>query len=165
MKGSRIGFDERAIMLLKPQDIVATATQSSFVDMKDALHATFLIPLGVLSGTTSDGLVAITLTCATGAASTNEVALAFTYRLSGAVGTDTLGAPTAAANTGVSITLADDNKLLIIDLDPAKMEGALATARFASILIVPEAGSTVTNIAVICLLEQAYAMVTPLSTS
>ena len=165
MKGTRFGIDERVVPVLAPQDITSTDTDTSWVDLKGVLHATFLTFFGNIAATSADQGVVVTLLCATGAATTGEVALAFNYRLSGAVATDTLGDITAATSSGVTVATTDDNSLLYIDVDPAALEAALADGRFVRLNIAPDAGGSATLIAGLCVIENAYASVTEISAS
>ena len=165
MKDYRFGVDGRVIPLLAPQDITTSATNTSFLDMKAIQHATFCVLFGNIAATSADQGVVVTVECATGAATTSAVALAFKYRLSGAIATDTLGDITSVANTGVTVATTDDNKLLMIDIDPAAFEAALADGRFVSVLITPDAGASATLVSAFALIEPAYASVVEASAS
>lgn len=104
--------------ILTPADIVATVTASSYVDIKDLNWASFLVSFGAIT----TGTATITVEASTAASSNaTEAAIPFKYRLSGAVGTDSMGAITAATSDGASITASDDNKVLLIDVDPAAL--------------------------------------------
>lgn len=104
--------------ILTPADIVATATASNYVDLKDLNWATFLVSFGAIT----TGTLTVTVEASTAASSNaTEAGVPFNYRLSGAVGTDSMGAITAATSDGVSITASDDNKVLAIEIDPAAL--------------------------------------------
>jgi len=113
---------DNIVPLLAPQDITTTATASSYMDLRYAHRAAFLIVFGNVHGSTSTDREVVTVQGATDPAGT-EAAIAFNYRLSGALGTNTWGAITAAeAAVGVSINPGtDDNKLLWIEIDPADL--------------------------------------------
>ena len=54
---------------------------------------------------------------------TGGTAIAFNYKLTSAVGTDAISAWTASASTGLTVAAGDDNKVLIVDIDPALCDG------------------------------------------
>lgn len=104
--------------ILGPIDIVATATASNYVDLVESQWITFLVSFGVIT----TGTLTVTAEASTaGSSNATEAAVPFSYRLSGAVATDSMGAITSATSAGVSITASDDNKILVIDIDPAAL--------------------------------------------
>lgn len=106
--------------IITPVDTVATAKASSYVDMKDLNWATFIVSFGAIT----TGTATVTVEASTASSSNaTEAAIPFKYRLSGAVDTDTMGAITSATSAGASITASDDNKLLIIEVDPTALPG------------------------------------------
>ena len=163
--GARLGIVERAIPVLAPQDITTTATNSVFVSMKNAVHATFYVHFGSITAASADQAITVTLTAATSSATTSETAIAFNYRLSGAQATDTLGAITAATASGMAIATTDDNKVLLIDVDPRVLDATASDAAFVSVRVAPDAGASATLVSAICVVEQAYGQLTPLSAS
>ena len=115
MKDARFGIGENIVPLKAPVDSAGTAYATPFVDLKNALHATFFYYMGVVTAASADQNIVVTMEAATAAASGSEVAIAFKYRLSGATGANTLGAITAATSTGVSLdTTSADGKLLLV---------------------------------------------------
>lgn len=115
-----VGY-ENIIPLLAPADITTNITASSYMDLKGANHAAFLVIFGnIHSGTGTDTEV-VTVEAATTDNADTEEAIAFKYRLSGALGDNTWGAITSVANTGVAMAITDDNKLMWIEIDPAVM--------------------------------------------
>jgi hypothetical protein len=168
MKDARFGIGEHIIPLKAPVDSAGTAYASPYVDMKGALHATFFYYVGVVTATSADQNIVVTLEAATSAASSAaEVQIPFKYRLSGATGTDTWGAITSvAAATGASLdTTTADGKMLLIDLDLASLEGLLADARFVRMVVGIDAGGTVTLNAAWCVIDPRYPQLTQQSTS
>lgn len=164
MKDARFGIGENIVPLKAPVDSAGTAYATPWVDMKNALHATFFWYCGVVTATSADQNVVITMEAATAAASGSEVALAFKYRLSGATGANSLGAITSVASTGVSLdTTTVDGKMLLIDIDPAALDGALADARFVRMVVGIDAGGTVTLNAAWAVLDPRYPQLTQLS--
>ncbi len=111
---------DNIIPLLEPKDIVAVTTASSYLALKGAIRAGFLIPIGAITTGTATDTEVVTVEAATAEGGT-EAAIAFKYRLSGALGANTWGAVTTADTTGVSIASTDDNKLLWIEIDPDEL--------------------------------------------
>lgn len=98
-------------------------SKSYAVRLANAQWVSFLLGWG--DQTTDDTMAStVTVVSTTGIGNTtgaNDVALPFVYRLSAAPGEDNWGDPTTCANTGLSITGAQDNMTLIIDIDPASI--------------------------------------------
>jgi len=164
MKDARFGIGQNIVPLKAPVDSAGTAYATPFVDLKNALHATFFWYAGVVTATSADQNVIITMEAATAAVSGAEVAIAFRYRLSGATGANTLGAITAATSTGVSLdTTTVDGKMLLVDIDPSALEAALADARFVRMVVGIDAGGTVTLNAVWAELDPMFPQLTQLS--
>jgi len=160
MKDARFVTMENIVPLVSPADVTTSATATAFVDMKNALHATFFAFFGSITSTSADQAVVVTMECATAAASGSEVAIAFSYRLSGAVAANTWGAITAATSSGVSVGTTDDDKILAVDINPAALEGALADARFVRMVITPDAGASATEVAAWAVLDPRYPQLT-----
>jgi hypothetical protein len=167
MKDARLVFGENIVPLKAPVDSAGTAYATPYVDLKNALHATFLYYVGVVTATSADQNVVVTMEASTAAASNaTEVAIAFKYRLSGATGANSWGAVTAATSTGVSLdTTSADGKMLLIDIDPAAIEAAHGQrdARFVRMVVGIDAGGTVTLNAALAILDPMYPQTTHLS--
>ena len=168
MKDNRLAFAENILPLKAPIDSAGTAYATPYVNLKDTLHATFLVYFGVITATSADQDIIVTVEASTAAASNaSEVKIPFKYRLSGATGANTWGAvTTAVAANGVTIdTVNDDNKLLLIDVDPAVIEGTHGSrdAKYVRVNVAIDAGGTVTLNSVIALLDPMYPQTTHLS--
>jgi hypothetical protein len=168
MKDSRLAFAENILPLKAPVDSAGTAYATPYVNLKDTLHATFLVYFGVITAASADQDIIVKVEASTAATSNaTEVNIPFKYRLSGATGANTWGTmTTAVASNGVTIdTVNDDNKLLLIDVDPAAIEAAHGQrdAKFVRLTIGIDAGGTVTLNSVIALLEPMYPQTTHLS--
>lgn len=163
MKDARFGLGENIVPLKAPVDSAGTAYATPWVDLKNALHATFFYYAGVVTATSADQAVVITMEAATAAASGSEVAIAFKYRLSGATGANTWGDITAATSTGYSFATDADGKMLLIDVDPAALDSALADARFVRMVVGIDAGGTVTLNSAWAVLDPRYPQLTHLS--
>lgn len=162
MKDARFGVMENVVPLKAPVDSAGTAYATPWVNMKNALHATFFYYMGVVTATSADQNIVVTMEAATAAASGSEVQIAFKYRLSGATGANTWGAVTsAAAATGASLdTTTSDGMMLMIDVDPAALEGALTDASHVRMVVGIDAGGTVTLNAAWCVLDPRYPQLT-----
>ena len=163
MKDTRFAFGENIVPLKAPVDSAGTAYATPWVDLKNALHATFFYYAGVVTAASADQAVVITMEAATAAASGSEVAIAFKYRLSGATGANTWGDITAATSTGYSFATDADGKMLLIDIDPAALDSALADARFVRMVVGIDAGGTVTLNSDWAVLDPRYPQTTHLS--
>jgi hypothetical protein len=169
MKDSRFAFGQQIVPLKAPIDAAATDFATPYVNLKNALHCTFYAYFGVTTAASADQNLIVSIEASTSTTSNaTEVALAFKYRISGATGTDSWGAITSSASTGLSLdTTTVDGKLLAIDLDPAIIEAAHGQrdAKFARLVVDLDAGNTVNLIAVWAELDPMYPQVSPLSTS
>lgn len=118
MSNAYIEYDN-FIPLLAPADVASTITATPYMDLKYAQRAAFLVFIGAVTSASAD-IECMTLEGAT-APTGVEAAVGFTYRLSGAVGANTWGAPTAVGTTGLEIGLTDDNKIIWVEIDPSVM--------------------------------------------
>lgn len=157
-------FGENIVPLKAPVDSAGTAYATPYVGIKNYLHATFFFYFGVVTAASADQAVVITMEAATSAASSaTEVALAFKYRLSGATGTNTWGAVTAATSAGYSFGTTDDGKMVAVDIDLADLERVLVDASHLRGVVGIDAGGTVTLNAVWAVLKPRYPQVTHLA--
>jgi hypothetical protein len=140
--------NEKVINLLAPQDAVATAKASAYINVANAAGTIrFDIPLGALTTTDTTGEVAITVEASTaGSSNATEAAIAFRYRLSGAVATDSLGDITAATATGVAVSEAGDNKMVHIFVEPSQLAALGADYNWLRVVLTPTADLTATLI-------------------
>jgi hypothetical protein len=117
--GVRYGQGLNVIPVLAPVDQGNAGTDNtSYVDLKHANWLTFLVMMGNMTSDASD-TVTFVCDCSTDGSTTGN-ACAFKYRLSAAVGTNTWGDITDATSDGAAIVGAtDDNKAILIDVDPA----------------------------------------------
>ena len=101
---------------------LSTDGESAWVELENMHWLSFLISLGALSGTTNTINFAVksTTSATSGTTAAGDYALPFDYRLSSAVASDDWGDITSVTTaTGyVQVTGADDNKLLLIELNP-----------------------------------------------
>lgn len=155
--GIRYAEGLKVLPVLTVADIVATATYTSYVDLDKVNWATFLVSLGSVASTDSTGEVVITVEASTaGTSNATEGAIAFQYRVSAAVNTDTMGAITTATASGAAISNTADNTVVVIDVDPSVVAASAADRRFIRLLITPTAEITATVVGVTAVLEPRY---------
>jgi hypothetical protein len=143
----------KALPILAPADIAATATASQYFDLENAHWATIAVQFGAITNST----IAVTVECSTAASSNaTEQTIGFNYRLSSAVATDSMGAITAATTTGAALAATDDNKTLFIDLDPSAVAALAADMQFARVVITPATDNTAVLVGAIAYLEPRY---------
>ena len=143
---SRYAENEKELPILAPADITATATNTQYVDLNYAAGLVEIaLAFGVITSTDTPFGATVTLTtnniADTSSSDSVETAIAFQYRLSAAVGTDTMGDLTAATTAGVLVADASDNCTLYAFVEPAAVAASAAGARFLRATITP-AGNT-----------------------
>lgn len=146
----------KVLPVLAPYDAAGTSdtVYTQFVDLSKIVWGQFLVQFGAYTNA-AGGL--ITLEVSTASSSGSEEAMGFNYRLSAAVATDTMGAITAATSDGASIAATDDNKLFVIDVDPAAVAAKLADARYVRVGILPSSDNTVTIVGAVFIGQSRYA--------
>jgi hypothetical protein len=131
------------VPIYAPQATTSADTETTHVKVKNAQWLSFLCYWGAVTSDSTD-ICNIKVYTSTAASTTNAVSQPFKYRLSSAVGDDSWGAITAAtAAAGVNITGEDDNKMLLIDVDPASLYALDSDAEFAHLLI--DGSAIITN--------------------
>lgn len=148
----------KVLPLLGPVDIVATATNSKWIDLNQAAGLLELeVNFGVITTTDSTGDVVVTVLASTaGSSSDTNTSLDFSYRLSDAVDTDNMGAITDTTS-GATLASSDDNKTLLIYVDPAAVQAAMTDGRYVGVLITPSADSTSCVVGVVARYTPRYA--------
>lgn len=138
----------KVLPLLAPQDIVATATASQYINVANAPGVIeFSVPFGAVASTDSTGEVVVTVEASTaGSSNATETAIAFRYRLSAAVATDTMGALTSATAAGAAVNNTDDNKVLSIFVESGALAVVGADFQYLRLVITPTAEITSTII-------------------
>jgi hypothetical protein len=128
--GLRYGQGLSVMPVLAPVDQGNAGTDNTaYVDVGDAAWCTFLVMMGNMTSDASD-TVSFLVDASTDGSTTGE-AIAYKYRLSSAIATNTWGAITAGSSDGTAIvTAADDGKAILIDVDPAVVAAAKDGARW-----------------------------------
>jgi hypothetical protein len=146
----------QVINVMAPDATTVADDDSAHVKIKNAQWISFLLNWSSLTSDATD-TVKIMVYSTTAGDTTNAIAQPFKYRLQAAVGSDTWGAITSAtAAAGVSITGTDDNKALLIDIEPASLYALDPDAEFIHLLV--DGSGIVTNPAFggFCILEPRY---------
>lgn len=149
MNDTRYLQNVQLVPLISPVDGGAAAAGATpFVKMTNANRVAFHLAFGTITGDS----VTITVEAATVGASGSEIAVPFTYRLSGAVGSDTWSAVTTADSAGIDIAATDDDKILWVDYDPR------SNADYDYVRLVYTSGSSVSAVELQCsaFLEPKY---------
>lgn len=150
----------KVLPLLASVDIGATATNSKWIDLDQAAGLLEIeLNFGAITSTDSTGDVTVTVLASTaGSSSDTNTALAFEYRLSEAVDTDSMGAITAATTAGVALeSSSDDNKTLLIYVDPCAVQAAVTDGRYIGVLLTPAAETSVCLVGVVARYTPRYA--------
>jgi len=144
------------VPILAPVSITA-ATNTDVVGLKEYHAAKFLVPCGALA-------VNLTVTVLKGTTTVPgaSAAIAFRYRLSSAVGTDTMGAWTAATTTGVALTAStDDGKMLEILVESSELTPVSGTEYPYVMLTLTPASASACLVSAVAVLEPRYAQAVP----
>lgn len=111
-----VGEQVHVVPAIAPVDTTTVTVNTDVVGVKEYSAIQFVISFGVITG---DTIVCILYESTNTTASGNAVA--GKYRKSSALGTDVMGALTTLTTSGVTIAASDDNKVLLIDVDPATL--------------------------------------------
>jgi hypothetical protein len=155
MNGIRYAQGLKVLPILAPIAFTTAAIDTEAVDMKEFHWATFLVQFGAMTSDSTD-TVTVTVQCSSVDTSATGDDIAFVYRLSSAVDTDSMGAITAATATGVAVTAADDAKLLIIDVNPDALPAVNSKGCFLGLKLTPSAEMAAGVVGVIAVLEPRF---------
>jgi hypothetical protein len=156
MKGIRYAEGLKVLPVLAPVDTAASAVSSESVNLREAQWVTFLVNFGNMTSDTTD-TVTLTVESSTGSATAaTDEAIAFNYRVSSAVATDSMGAITAATSDGFALTSTDDNKCVVIDVDPAYVAAKDTDAQFIRVVATPSAAVAICLLGAIAVIEPRY---------
>lgn len=149
----------KVVPLLGSVDIVATATASNYVALKDVAGLLEIsVNFGLITSTDSTGEVVVTLEASSdGSSNATEAAIAFNYRQSGAVGTDTMGAIAAATSAGKAVLNTTDNVTLLCYVDPSDVTALSDQYTYVRAVITPTSEVTSTVVGVVARYTPRYA--------
>ena len=143
------------IPVMIPDATTSADDDSAHVRVTNAQWISFLCYWAAMTSDATDVLT-VKVYSTTAGDTTNAISQPFKYRLCSAIGSDTWGGLTSAtAAAGVTITAVDDNKSLLIDVEPASMYALDPDAEFVHLLV---DSAMITNVAfgATCFLEPRY---------
>jgi len=144
--------------LLAPVDIASNITATPYVAVKGANNIGFLVNFGVFTPNATTDFEVMTIEAATAEGGT-EAAIAYSYRLSGAVTANTWGAITAVGATGAYINgVTGDGVSYWLEVDPDAL--AANDYRYLRVKLTDETNSTVCLVAVNAFIDPVYRMTT-----
>jgi hypothetical protein len=157
-KGIRYGEGLHILPLTAPVAFTTSAVSSAFIDMDVNHWVSFLVSFGVMTSDSTDTVTLTVEACAIGTTTdSGETAMAFNYREYSAVATDSAGDITAATATGMSVDAStDDAKVILIDVDPAKVAGAVTGGRWVRVVATPSAAVAAGVISIVAVTEPRY---------
>ena len=149
--GSRmfVGQEVHVVPVIAPVDITTTTTNTIPVGVKEYEAIEFIILFGAI---TTDTAVLKVYEC-DDTTPTTSTAIAFKYRKTSAVGTDMTGALTAGTSSGITIAVTDDNKCVLVDVDPAALTSGYP---YVKLSLDPGASMTVCVLSAIAILKPRY---------
>ena len=145
----RFAEELQPVLLLAPVAITSSVVQSNYLRVNKAHWASFLVQFGAFSDSDDTCTVGVTVECSTASASNaTEEAITYKYRLSGTVGTSTWGTITeTTSTTGIEIkSETDENKMLLIDVDPSKLDVDQPDGFWLRVVLKPGATGAATDV-------------------
>lgn len=164
--GPKYGEKIQTVPLYAPQVCTATSgVESASVKLENVQWLSFLVYWGAMTSDSTDTITVGVETSTAAGSTTNATAIPFKYRLSAVIGDDNQGTITDATASGVTVTAAQANMMLLIDVDPASIPALDSDALYANVFVVPV--NIVTNYAlgVIGQIEPRYPQNENLSSS
>jgi len=158
----RFGQISHIFPVLTPIDKTTAAWNTALVDMANAHRCTFIVHFGVITSTSA--APTITMLASTVGTTVGATAIAFKYRVSATLLTDTLGAITDATSAGVLTTTSDDGMIYLIDVDPALVAGK-TDGRWVYLSVAGNAYRSACVVGVCADVEPRYIATSPTSAS
>lgn len=143
---------QHVVPMIHPADITTNATNTDVISMKKYTHALILIQ----TGTNTKGCT-LTVEKCDDVTPSNHPAIAFNYRKMGT--SDTWGALTACASTGLTIADGDDNAVIAIEIDAAELDASYPYVR--ACLSAPASGNNYYS--ALAILTPRYAQDVPMT--
>jgi hypothetical protein len=126
------------VPIYAPQVCTATTgIESASVKLENVQWLSFLVYWGAMTSDSTDTITVGVETSTAAGSTTNATAIAFKYRLSAVIGDDNQGTITDATSAGVSVTAAQANMALLIDVDPASIPALDSDALYANVFVTP----------------------------
>lgn len=157
--GIRYGEGLNIMALIEPHAEAAAAHRTPSVDLDMANWVSFIVNMGVISsgaGTTA-ATCTMNVEVSTASTGTSPTLIAFDYRLSSALGTNSWGTILHGTSDGVVLTAGAGgftNKLLLIDVDPSNAAAHGTNCRFLALNLT--FNTTLTTAGVVGIVEPKY---------
>ena len=152
-----LNFDNRThvVGLASPVDSAGAAVTSDIVNVGKYHTVSLLVYMGTITG----DIVTVTVEECDDVTPTNNTAIAFRYRESGATGTsDAFAAVAAATTSGVAAAATDDDHIFMIDIDGAELSDGYPYVR---VVATPGGSASASEIAILAILRPRYAQENP----
>lgn len=147
----------KVLPILAPQNMTTSAVSTGEVWLREAQWVTFVVQFGAFTSDSTDVCVITVESSTSNSTAATDEGIAFNYRLSAAVDTDSMGAITAATSDGVTIgATSDDNKALIIDVDPAYVARKDTDAQYLRVVLTPSADVAGLQVGAVAYIEPRY---------
>lgn len=153
--GNKLG-DLHIVHCISPVDTTSNAANGDVVHAAEAHEVEFLVLFGTITG---DDAVVTVEECDDTTPS-NSSAIAFNYQKGAALGTDTMGAVTAATTSGVTMSATDDDKILRCYVDPATLSSGYPYLR---VVVTPGGSMSACEVAAVAILRKRYPQEVPSS--
>jgi hypothetical protein len=156
---------------LKTPAVLAADGESAWVKLENMQWISFLVSIGTITNTTDNIIfyVQSTTSATSGTTNANDTAIPFWYRLSSAVSDDNWGDITqvSTGTDGYTLTGASDDRLVIIDVDPAYIPSRDSDADYVYLDMDITLTSTDTGpiVSIVGVFEPRYPQVEQLSSS
>jgi hypothetical protein len=150
--GATLNFNNEThiVGLSSPADSAGVAVTSDIVNVGKYHSVSLLVYLGTLTGDTA----VVTVEECDDVTPTNNTAIAFRYRESGATTTsDAYGAVTAATSSGFTFAATDDDHILMIDINGADLTDGYPYVR---VVVTPGGSASASELAILAVLRPRY---------
>ena len=156
----------KVLPVLAPVDTTTSAVSTEAVSLAQAHWCTFIVQFGNFTSDSTDTVVLTVESSTASATAATDEAIAFSYRLSAAVATDSMGAITAATSDGATFGAdSDDSKCVIIDVDPSYVAGKDTDAKFVRVVATPSSNVGALLISALAFVEPRFPGASILSAS
>ncbi len=148
-----LNFDEQfhVVGLSSPADSGGAAVTSDIVNVGKYHSVDLIVYFGTITGDT----ITLTVEECDDVTPSNNTAIAFNYRESGATGSsDAFGDRTAATSSGVTVAATDDDHIFLISIDGSELSDGYPYVR---VVATPGGSASASEVAIIAVLKPRYA--------
>ena len=150
--GATLDFNNKThiVGLTSPYDSAGAAITSDIVNVGEYHAVSILVYIGTITGDTA----AITVEECDDVTPSNNTAIAFRYRESGATtSSDAYGSVTAALAAGVTVAAADDDHIFMIDINGAALSDGYPYVR---VVVTPAGSASASEVAILSIGNPRY---------